>query len=88
MCLLLWFRYKDSPEDWLTYFLLLYGEQRTRTAGAQDGEGGSGGYGRQVESPLHNRQKGQIDIMPRSNRAGRAISVIFTVYRERERENE
>ncbi len=45
------------------------------------------GYGRQVESPLHNRQKGQIDIMPRSNRAGRAISVIFTVYREREREN-
>lgn len=51
-----------------------------RTAGAQDGEGGSGGYGRQVESPLHNRQKGQIDIMPRSNRAGRAISVIVTVY--------
>lgn len=51
-----------------------------RTAGAQDGEGGGGGYGRQVESPLHNRQKGQIDIMPRSNRAGRAISVIVTVY--------
>lgn len=57
-----------------------------RTAGAQDGEGGSGGYGRQVGSPLHNRQKGQIDIMPRSNRAGRAISVTVTVYRERGRE--
>lgn len=40
-----------------------------------------------ADSPLHNREKGHTDIMPRSNRAGRAISVIVIKERRRKKRN-